>query len=326
VKEEDIRPKKIFDEYLRLAAQDAKTYFSGVAREYISCPACGNRGEFAFEKFDFNYDQCPKCHTLFVNPRPESNAFERYYQESASSRYWASTFYKETSESRREKLWKPKAIEINKILREIDADRSSTIVDIGGGYGIFAEEMQKLAANPSIVIEPSPHLAEICRGKGLLVVEKFLEHVSRDDFDDGPKVFASFELFEHLHNPSHFLQCLQEIMSSGDLFIFTTLSGMGLDIQVLWQDSKSVMPPHHLNFFNPKSIEAVLRGNGFKVIKITTPGQLDLDILDNNLNLIKDRFWKSFLTQASASEKSSLQKWVADQGYSSHMWAICEKI
>lgn len=58
MKEEDIRPKKIFDEYLRLAAQDAKAYFSGVTREYISCPACGNRGEFAFEKFDFTYDQC----------------------------------------------------------------------------------------------------------------------------------------------------------------------------------------------------------------------------------------------------------------------------
>ena len=325
MREEDIRPKEIFDEYLRLAAQDTKKYFSDVNRVQISCPACGNRGDFAFEKFGFKYDQCPTCQTLYVNPRPESKAFERYYQESASSRYWASTFYKETSESRREKLWRPKAIEINEILQKFNQDRNSVIIDIGGGYGIFAEEMKKLCLRPQLVIEPSPHLAEICRGKGLQVVEKFLENVNSEDFEGGSKVFVSFELFEHLHDPSYFLSCLWKIMSSGDLFIFTTLSGTGLDIQVLWQDSKSVMPPHHLNFFNPKSIEAVLMSNGYEVIQISTPGKLDIDILDNNLMLVKDRFWKSFLTQACDAEKSLWQKWIANQGWSSHMWTICRK-
>ena len=43
-------------------------------------------------------------------------------------------------------------------------------------------------------------------------------------------------------------------MSAGDLFIFITLSSTGVDIQGLWENSKSVSPPHHLNFFNPYSI------------------------------------------------------------------------
>ena len=38
--------------------------------------------------------------------------------------------------------------------------------------------------------------------------------------------------------------------NSGDSFIFTTLSGMGADIQTLWEDSKAVSPPMHLNFIN----------------------------------------------------------------------------
>ena len=37
------------------------------------------------------------------------------------------------------------------------------IIDIGGGYGIFAEEMQKINSQSVMIIEPGPDLAEICR-------------------------------------------------------------------------------------------------------------------------------------------------------------------
>ena len=101
-------------------------------------------------------------------------------------------------------------------------------------------------------------MAAACRDRSLNVVEKFIEDVVPDDMPTGPKVFVSFELFEHLHDPSIFLGQLMKLMQSGDLFIFTTLSGTGVDIQALWQDSKSVMPPHHLNFLNPISVDVLL--------------------------------------------------------------------
>ena len=107
MKEEEIRPAKIFDEYLRLAKEDADTYFGEAERQNVDCPACGGKGVFAFVKYGFDYENCPECHTLFVNPRPVAETFSRYYTESPSSKYWASTFYKKTADVRREKLWKP---------------------------------------------------------------------------------------------------------------------------------------------------------------------------------------------------------------------------
>jgi hypothetical protein len=104
------------------------------------------------------------------------------------------------------------------------------------------------------VIEPGLHLAKSCRDRGIDVIEKFLEEVQTGDLPKGRKVFVSFELFEHLHNPEIFMKQLYELMSAGDLFIFITLSSTGVDIQGLWENSKSVSPPHHLNFFNPYSI------------------------------------------------------------------------
>jgi 2-polyprenyl-3-methyl-5-hydroxy-6-metoxy-1,4-benzoquinol methylase len=324
MKEEEIRPQLIFEEYLRLAEIDASVFFDGVKKEFIKCPACNLNGEHAFIKNSFDYVCCPECNTLYVSPRPSSIAFNRYYMEAPSVEYWATTFYKATEEGRREKLWKPKAKMIKEKVERF-GDIASSVIDIGGGYGIFAEEMELLINNPVTVIEPGPQLAISCREKGVNVVEKFLEDVTNQDLPDSKKVFVSFELFEHLHNPESFLDHLFSLMQSGDLFIFTTLSGSGVDIQALWEDSKSVSPPHHLNFLNPYSIKLLLNRVGLKELEITTPGKLDIDILSNNSNKIKDRFWREFILRATTEEKEVWQQIISDSGWSSHMMVVCRK-
>jgi hypothetical protein len=324
VKEEEIRPRLIFDEYLRLAAQDTKSYFSSAPRESHPCPACGCAGEPAFAKDGFEYERCPACFTLFVNPRPVAEAFNRYYTESPSAAFWASTFYKETAAARREKLWKPKAKLVRDKLQAYGAGAHS-VVDIGGGYGIFAEEMRELSGRSITVIEPGHHLATECRSRNIPVVEKFLEHVRAPDLPGGPLAFVSFELFEHLHDPAAFLEHTKRLMSAGDLFLFTTLSGTGVDIQVLWSDSKAISPPHHLNFFNPTSIATLLGRHGLPVLEVTTPGQLDVDILVNNSAHIKDRFWQVFVAAATSETKRKWQALISESGWSSHMMVVCRK-
>jgi 2-polyprenyl-3-methyl-5-hydroxy-6-metoxy-1,4-benzoquinol methylase len=325
VREIEIRPKELFNTYLKLARQDAKTYFSDAACEYCTCPACGEKGEFAFNKNGFEYVICSSCETLYVSPRPIAEAFSRYYIESPSAEFWATDFYKETSEARREKLWKPKALNINDMLIRYNASAHS-VIDIGGGYGIFAEEMSQITGQKVTVIEPSPHLAQICKEKDLKVIEKFLEQVTESDLPKGSRAFVSFELFEHLHDPKGFLNCLSQLMKSGDLFIFTTLSGTGVDIQALWEDSKSVSPPHHLNFFNPHSIKILLEHIGLEALDITTPGKLDIDILVNNHAKIKDRFWKTFVSRTDQNTKDEWQVLISNSGWSSHMMVSCRQI
>lgn len=324
MKEVEIRPQNIFDEYLRLAKKDAVDYFSGVEKVEFDCPACNASGEHAFSKSGFDYSLCPACQTLYVAPRPKEEAFTHYYTESPSSKYWATTFYKKTAEARREKIWKPKAALIAKVLAPYGLG-DKNIVDIGGGYGIFAEEMMKHTPRSVMIIEPAPHLAQICREKGFPVIEKFLENVEEADLPKGGKVFVSFELFEHLYSPKDFLSHLFSLMRAGDIFIFTTLSGLGIDIQLLWENSKSVSPPHHLNLFNPKSAELLLKKVGFDVLKSETPGKLDLDIMSNSREHIKDRFWKTFLAEADDSVKIKWQNLISETGWSSHMMIVCQK-
>jgi hypothetical protein len=325
MKEEEIRPVAVFDEYLKLCRNDTQKYFASGDRLSICCPACGEKGIYSFTKQGFIYEECPVCQTLFVNPRPLAEAFSLYYLESDSVKYWASTFYNVTAEARREKLWKPKSKLVYELLSRFGSQQFD-LFDIGGGYGIFAEEYELLTGQKVTIIEPGSDLARICRGKGLRVVEDFLENIKSSELPSGHKAFVSFELFEHLHDPEKFLVHLLNLMGKGDLFCFTTLSGAGVDIQALWEDSKSVSPPHHLNFFNPKSVKILLDRIGLSVLSVTTPGKLDIDILCNNSQFIKDRFWRVFSSQANEDDKQAMQSFIAEHGWSSHMMVVCKKI
>ncbi|HTJ10964.1 MAG TPA: methyltransferase domain-containing protein [Dinghuibacter sp.] len=326
VTEEEIRPEKVFNEYLALANQDVLDFFGNTERKEIDCPVCGIRGVDWANKSGFNYQICHKCLSIYVSPRPPKEAFDAYYTDSPSTRYWATTFYKVTETARREKLWKPKAQLIKDRILSLDQkDPIEYIIDIGGGYGVFDEEITAIMDIAPIVIEPSVHLQEVCRGKGLKVIGKFMEDIEPGELPSGRKCFVSFELFEHLYDPALFLKTVLDCMNARDIFIFTTLSGIGLDIQVLGEHAKALSPPHHLNFLNPKSVSTLLTKIGFEVLDASTPGKLDVDILKNNRQYIKDEFWKNVIAYSNESELGSIQQFIAGSGLSSHMMITCRK-
>ncbi len=324
MKENEIRPPAIFNEFLRLTVKDIETFFLNVKSFAVNCPACGAVGTPLFVKHGFGYDSCPQCRTLYVNPRPERNAFIRYYTQGESTEYWATTFYRETAVARRDKIWKPKAKQILTLMQKYKVmDRR--VYDIGGGYGLFADEFGRLSEHQAVVIEPNSHLATACREKNILVIEDFLEDITPADLCEDKKVFVSFELFEHLYEPKEFLNTLINLMREDDMFVFSTLSGQGLDILALGKDANAISPPQHLNFLNPRSIEILLEQCGFEMLEVTTPGQLDVDILSNNKEQIKDGFWRAFVESASEQSKKEMQDVISSSGWSSHMLVVCKK-
>ena len=324
MKEEEIRPSKVFKKYLELCKEDINEIFLNEKFHDFSCPACDLQGELSFIKNHFTYKECHNCNTLFVSPRPSQEAFNNFYTKSKSAKYWATDFYPLTAENRREKLWKPKVKKIKEIIDTYDLN-DATLVDVGGGYGIFAEEIKNIGIKNIIVIEPSAELAGICREKGLIVIEKFLENLDHSDLPDNQLFFLSFELFEHLHSPKTFLNSLYKVMKKNDYFFFTTLSSNGIDIRVLWEESESVSPPHHLNFFNPNSVKILLEKNKFDIIQATTPGELDLDIMSRNHAINSNNFWKIFFKNASENTKSDLQNFISKNGFSSHMHILSRR-
>lgn len=326
MKEEDIRKREVFNQYLKLVEKDVQKMFADKKQfASIDCPACGRRDfKFQFEKMGFQYVLCQNCQTLFVDPRPPLQKLMDFYTGAPSSVFWVERFFKPVVEARRQKIFQPRA----ELIRDILPQFSQGIIgDIGAGFGIFLEELSKFWPKAKLVaIEPSPEMAEICRAKELEVIPQMAESVRgwEGKFD----FLSAFELFEHLYNPGEFLEKVWSLLRPGGYFFLTTLNGQGFDIQVLWEKSKSVFPPHHLNFFNPDSIGLLLKSKGFAVREISTPGKLDWDIIEGMYKtegVNPGRFWKLIADKADSQVKNKLQAWISENNFSSHMRILCQK-
>jgi len=326
MREEDIRKRDTFNKYLELAEKDAAEFFGNKdAFIRMNCPACGgSKLNEEFEKLAFRYVSCGDCGTLFVNPRPNFSDLSLFYANSPSTHYWVNEFFKPVQEARRTAIFRPRAEYIKSILPDA---AKGVVGDIGAGFGIFLEELKiQCGSKELIAIEPSQEQASICRQKGLKVEEKTLEEIKGHEgrYD----LLVAFELLEHLYDPLAFLQRVNRLLKPNCCFYATTLNGQGFDIQILWDKSKSVHPPHHLNFFNPVSASTLLERSEFEIIDISTPGELDWEIVEG---MIKKegkhpgRFWKFLAEHGSEKTKKKLQEWIKSNNLSSHLRLVARK-
>lgn len=327
MKESDIRPEALLRRYLELSEQDAELCFVDTARLKIPCVSCGSEqllGEF--EKNGFAYSSCQECGTLFQSPRPPIAAFEAFYRDSVSSRYWAEEFFPAVAEARREKIFRPRVERLANLChtKNISVER---LIDVGAGYGIFLDEWRK--ANPStrmLAVEPSESLAAECRSKGFDVVEDIAENVS--GYNNYADMVVCFEVLEHVYDPLAFVQTLARLVKPGGYVFISTLCVDGFDIQMLWDKSNSIFPPHHINFLSVTGFERLFVRAGLIDVDVSTPGQLDVDIVRNAIKrepelMNGQRFLHRIVDDQDIAV--NFQEFLAANRLSSHAWVIGRK-
>ena len=180
MKEQDIRPLNLLEEYLKLSKQDAKVYKSKTNLKKAFCEACDNHKiSSAFKKNGFMYKTCSSCQSLLLSPRPNPEKLNTFYRSSKSAAYWANTFFPSVAEIRRKKIFRPRIIKIKKICDQHNLNVKK-ITEIGSGSGIFLEEwVKKFPETRCTAIEPSRDMAEQCRKKGIHVFEGFVEQTKK---------------------------------------------------------------------------------------------------------------------------------------------------
>ena len=327
MKENDIRPAHLLNEYLRLSSLDAEEYFQLENRVPIPCPACAETSfSPAFCKNGFEFVVCQQCATLYLSPRPPLREFERFYTESPSSSYWANTFFPSVIEARRHTIFKSKVKRVEAFCGSKGITGES-IMEVGAGHGIFLEEWKKGHPNAKVfAVEPSPDLANVCRGKGIEVLEVVAEQAGQ--WFDCADLLTCFEVIEHAHDPLRFLQSFYNLVKKDGWVVISGLGVEGFDIQMLWEKSKSIFPPHHINFFSIKGFEELFARAGFKSVEVSTPGQLDVDIVWNAFreddSLEMGRF-ESLLFNRGEGALREFQDFLVQHKLSSHCWVSAHK-
>jgi hypothetical protein len=113
--------------------------------------------------------------------------------------------------------------------------------------------------------------------------------------------------------------------------MFTTLTVSGFDIQVLWENSKSIYPPHHINLLSTQGMrDLVTRSglqprSGLQLVDLSTPGELDVDIVRNiqheNPEIQLSRFSASIIN-APVEVRTQFQNFLKANELSSHIRVI----
>ena len=328
MKEIDIRPKAIFEEYLKLSAQDAEVMLLDGSEKFVDilCPACesGDREDYC-QKNGFMIKRCADCGSIFCSPRPAMSQLQKFYLNSSSSKFWAEQFLPTVVEARREKLFKPKAKQIYDLL-SLRGLQPQNICDVGAGHGLLLEELQRFWHTAAFyAIEPGRESAAICRHKGFKVLEKMVEEAH--EWRESADLVTCFEVIEHVFNPRNFIASIYRLIKKGGFCLITGLGGDGFDIQVLGDESRSIFPPHHLNFMSVRGLEQIFTNVGFTNVEITTPGKLDVDIVKNAIQeqgVAVPLVIRTILDRGeSACEQ--LQKYLVEHKLSSHVWILARK-
>lgn len=293
----------------------------------VKCPACGANGREAFRKTCHVYEQCESCATIFVNPRPDEATLALFYAESKNYWFWNRFIFPASEQVRREKIFRPRVDRVISLCSEHGVQRHQ-ILEVGAGYGIFCEEMEKTRSFKSVVaLEPEPNLAASCRKRGLTTLNKRIEELMPSEVS--PNVIVSFEVIEHLHSPADLIRSASATLSDSGLLILTCPNVRGFDMRVLGVQAPT-FDHEHLNYFHPRSLEILVKRFGFEVIDVSTPGELDVDIvrriaLEHDDVLDNDRFIKDIILSGSNNQRTALQHFLRDAGLSSHMWLVARK-
>ena len=222
MKESEIRPPDLFNRYLELSQQDINRFFSDKSNfVVIPCSGCGGEDHDAgLTKSGFEYVTCKSCGSLFLSPRPTHEMIRAYARDSAATEFFATHFFKETADARREQMFKPRAQVVSDFVDHLALSKPLEFVDIGSGYGIFLEEIANLGRFSKISgIEPAPSLAAVCREKGFTIIEKSAEDLEIGEI--GASFATSFEVIEHVFDPAAFLTGIRRVLQPGGLLLPT---------------------------------------------------------------------------------------------------------
>lgn len=155
-----------------------------------------------------------------------------------------------------------------RILSEIEKlKQGGMLLDVGIGTGLFLRLVSKKGWSVCGV-DISRYAVEKVRKEGFKIFRGQLAKAPfKNNFFD---VINMRHSIEHMEDPKGTLLKSYEILKPGGLICVATPNSSGIHAKIFGKDWPHLDLKHHVNFFSKGSLIRVLRGVGFKIIKVKT--------------------------------------------------------
>ncbi len=321
----DVIDSGVYEEYIRLLESDIAHYFlKDSTLKEVDCPGCGQlQAVKVYKKMGLSYRLCAGCGSQYVSPRPVLKSQDDFYEHSKACQFWREHI-SGLSDAQLYYIYGSRVNWISELVDEFLPD-ATMLLDFETKYPFLLKHIRDEQIFKQIGAY-SPQLFEHIK----TLSEDVLMGEALDYYEGKVSVFTAFEVVERMFNPMEVFSIASRFCQKGGLLLLTTASSTGFEYQVLGEQAPNLNPINRMNLLSIESLTNRIEEAGFKILELSTPGRLDVDIVrravKNKSAVNIDPFWKYIFNCREEKAWDSLQNFLQENRLSSHVRIAARKI
>jgi len=255
------------------------------------------------------YGRCPETGSLFLMDLPAADRWEKVLGAVVRYRQAPKGFHTAVSGSRAENVYAPKLDWIQTTLR-LQEVRRPTILEVASVPSDFTTLLTDSGFFQNVETISETALAH-SGGTGQVDAAILLEALDRSD------------------DPQALIKAAHRRIAQNGLIFITALVTSGFDFCVLGLNNRYLCPPDRTNSFSLQGLEAFIKEAGFQLLEVSTPGILDVEIVQAHLKHDPDIKLSPFERQLLSSDDDTrhrFQAFLQERGLSSFARIVGRKI
>jgi hypothetical protein len=275
-----------------------------VGVEKRECLACGHEVSTHFADITgLEYRRCSDCRSIFALTAKDTAT--RYAAYPALEKLRRSDTFQVSSRESRIDIWHDLLFWIRfRCARYLASVEGFRIIDIGNLYDGLSEMLQD--SNLCTRYERTATIPTSPVNNDLIL---YIDQLRKES------------------DPLSALCAIHSLLKADGLLFLSARLGSGFDVLALKGNNPSVFPCEHLFLPSPQGLAILLEKAGFEVLELLTPGNLDIEYVLQNKELIEegDLLVNQILALQDTTTLLEFQRFLQKSGLSSHARLVARR-